>query len=134
MNIQSTRLQQSAYRPVIEQNPSDSQSFGMNFDPFSGVKQAVGDVVELGMSFGLGALPGVGIKHHGEIAIMGGFNGRGNSDTKMAVGGAALNGIGSIGLVVAAGQYAFGGDPSLALGISAGALAGSGLASVILMR
>jgi hypothetical protein len=134
MNIQSTRLQRNAFRPNIEQKPSESQNFGMTFDPFGGVKRAVGDVVELGFSFGLGALPGVGVQHHGEIAIMGGFNGRGNSETKIAVGGAALNAAGSIGLVVAAGQYAFGGDPSLALGISASALAGSGLASAILMR
>ena len=133
MNIQSTRLQ-NAYRPCVEQKASDSQSFGMNFDPLSGVKQVVGDVVELGVSFGLGALPGVGIQHHGEIAIMGGFNGRGNSDTAVAVGGAALNAAGSIGLVVAAGQYVLGGDPSLALGISASALAGSGIASAVLMR
>ena len=133
MNIQSTQITANRFKPVSVE-PSDSQTFGLNFDPFSGVKRVIGDTVELGMTFGMGALPGYGMKHHGEIAIMGGFNGRGNSDTRMAVGGAALNAAGTLGLVVAAGQYAFGGDPGLALGLSASALAGSGVISAALMR
>ena len=134
MNIQSTQITTNRFKTPPTASQSDSQTFGLNFDPFGGVKRVIGDTVELGVTFGMGALPGYGMKHHGEIAIMGGFNGRGNSDSKLAVGGAALNAAGTLGLLVAAGQYALGGDPGLALGISATALAGSGVISAALMR
>lgn len=134
MNIRTTQLKQPAFRPQTSHQNTESSTLGLNYDPFGGVKKFIGDTVELGASFTLGALPGYGVKHHGEMAIIGGWNGRSNAETRTAFGGAALNAAGTVSLAVGAGQYFLGGDPTIALGVSAAALAGSGVISTALMH
>ena len=135
MNIQSTQFQRPSVTARPQQSPeNDSSTFFMDFDPLGGVKRAAEDVVDLGFRFGMGALPGLGAQNHAEIAILGGFSGRGQSDTTLAVAGGVSNVVGTGSLLVAGGQMLFGADPSLALGIGVAGLAGSGIASSILLR
>jgi len=135
MNIQSTQFQRPSVTARPQQSPeNDPSTFFMDFDPLGGIKDAAEDVVDLGFRFGMGALPGFGAQTHAEIAILGGFSGRGQSDTTLAVAGGVSNVVGTGSLLVAGGQMLFGADPSLALGIGAAGLAGSGIASSILLR
>lgn len=129
MNIQSTQLSRPTFQPVKVN--SESSTFGLDFDPFRGVKKAIEDTVELGTSFVTGAVPGVGAMNLFQRGFSASWNGRG-ANSKLGFGGSALNAVGTVGLLVGAGQHAFGGDPSIALGISVASLAGSGIASALL--
>lgn len=135
MNITHTRLQSPVAAPPKAPTtpPQESTSFFIDLDPLSGVKDAFAGVVETGASFALGAAPVYGANELFGAAIVGGFNGASNADSKVALTGAGMNAIGSLGLLVAGGQYAFGADPTIALGVAAAGLAGAGIASTIYM-
>ena len=135
MNITQTRLQAPATAQAKPQTsaPKESTSFFIDLDPFSGVKDAFSSVAETGVSFAMGAAPLYGANELFGAAIIGGFNGRSNADSRLAMAGAGMNAVGSIGLLVAGGQYLFGADPTIALGVAAAGLGGAGIASAIYM-
>ena len=135
MNITQTRLQAPLTTPVKVQAaaPQDSTSFFIDIDPFSGIKDAFHSVAETGASFAIGAAPVFGANELAGAAIIGGFGGRSNSESRLAFAGAGMNAVGSIGLLVAGGQYLFGADPTIALGVAAAGLGGAGIASTIYM-
>lgn len=128
MQIPSARFQPSTKATAQLAQKSDSQSFGLEFDPFGGVKDTFRTGAEAAGEFLLGATPGVGIQHQAPN-IVGWMSS--NRPRQIAAGvGTLLNAAGSVSLAVGIGQAAIGADPSGALTVAAGALFGSGVASV----
>lgn len=71
MQIPSARFQPSTKATAQLAQKSDSQSFGLEFDPFGGVKDTFRTGAEAAGEFLLGATPGVGIQHRPRILSAG---------------------------------------------------------------
>ena len=128
MKIPSARFQPSTSAVAQLAQKSDSQTLGLGFDPFSGVKETFRTGAEAAGEFILGATPGVGIQHQAPN-IMGWVSSNKPRQAAASVG-TLLNAAGTVSLAVGIGQAAMGADPSGALTVAAGALFGSGVASV----
>lgn len=122
MNIQTNHARPN--RLAQRQAPQESSSLFLDLNPFSGVKESFRSGAENAGEFLYGAMPGLGLKAHGENV----FNFFGSSsDGNRAKVGALANAAGTVAGMVALGQLALGGDPTIATGLAAAGLATSGV-------
>jgi hypothetical protein len=132
MNIQTTRLQAPSLTSRGATAPEQDHTFGIELDPFGGIKDAFSTGGEYSLQFLLGAAPGIGIETNAEHINI--FNLGSSNPTERAAGliGTAANAIGTGALVFGVGQALAGiGDPSATFTVAGGFLLGSGVASMV---